>query len=271
MNKNNLTINYWILLGSFVIIFIGAFVTVIFFIKTSALVNLNLAKAKEAKRPANLELTIINDKNCADCFNLGPVLESIKKENVNITAEKTLDLADDEAKALIAKFNIVKAPTFIVKGEIDKNQTLKNYFSKAGAINDGVFVFKQTGGPYVLTATGETKGLVKLTLLTDITCTECYDVTQHETILKQFGIGVPGKIVDTKSADGKMLVNKYGIKTVPTFVLSGDIKEYPSLKAVWSEVGKIAYDGAFIFTKGVPLMGVYKDLSTNKIIQPAAK
>ena len=137
-------------------------------------------------------------------------------------------------------------------------------------INDN-FVFRQDSGPYVDTATGKIKGRVKLVLLTDITCVECYDVTQHEIILKQFGISAPAKIVDIKSALGKALVKAYVIKMVPAFILSGDVKEYPGIVSVWSQVGIVARDGAYVFTKGVPFMGVYKNLTTNKIITPTAE
>ena len=110
--------------------------------------------------------------------------------------------------------------------------------------------------------------LISFVLLTDITCTQCYDVTQHEVILKQFGINAAAKVADVKSVAGQALVGRYGIKMVPTFVLTGDTAEYPSLKAVWPQVGMVASDGTYVFTKGVPLMGIYKDLTTNKIITP---
>ena len=129
-------------------------------------------------------------------------------------------------------------------------------------------MFRQVGAPYVLVSTGKVKGRIEFILLTDITCTQCYDVTQHETILKQFGINASAKVADVKSVAGQALINKYGIKLVPAFVLLGEVGEYPSLKPVWEQVGKIAYDGAYVFTKGVPFMGTYKDLTTNKVITP---
>ncbi len=268
-NTNGLKINYWFLVGVFAAIFISAAVTIFFSFKTNALTNQKMAEAAEAKRPANLDLVMITDANCQNCFDLNSVLENIKKENVKINSQKTIDRASDEGRQFVAKFAIKKLPTFLVKGELAKDSVLVKFFSQAGDTIDDTFVFRQVGGPYVDTATGKIKGRVNLVLLTDITCTQCYDVTQHEIILKQFGISAPAKVVDVKSALGQALVKAYVIKMVPTFVLSGDVKEYPSLASVWSQVGIVARDGAYVFTKGVPFMGVYKNLTTNKVITPA--
>ena len=272
MNENTtggLKINYWFLLGVFAAIFISAAVTFFFSFKTNALTNQRMAEAAEAKRPANLDLAIITDAACADCFDLNSVLENLKKENVKINSQKTIDRASDEGKQFIEKFAIKKLPTFTLQGELDKDSVLSQFLAKTGDIKEDTFVFRQVGGPYIDTATGKVKGKVNLVLLTDITCTQCYDVTQHEIILKQFGISADAKVADIKSVLGQALVKAYVIKTVPTFVLSGDVKEYPSLTSVWPQVGFVARDGAYVFSKGVPFMGVYKDLTTNKVITPA--
>lgn len=268
-NNSALKINYWFLLVAAALILLGAAVTTALFVKSNGILNKKLAETAEANRPANLELIMLSDKTCADCFNLNTILDQIKKENVKINSNQTIDGASDEGKQLIEKFAIKKLPTFLVKGELEKNSVLTKFFSQAGDTADNTFVFRQTGGPYVDAATKKIKGRLNLLLLTDITCTECYDVTQHETILRQFGMQPTSKVVDVKSAEGRSLVSRYGIKMVPAFVLSGDVAAYPSFKPVWPEVGTIAYDGAYVFNKGVPFMGVYKNLSTNKVITPA--
>lgn len=267
--KPALKINYWFLLAVFAAIFISAGVTIFFSFKTNALTNKKMAETAEAKRPANLDLIIITDQTCQDCFDLNSVLDSVKKENIKINSQKTVDSASDEGKQLIEKLAIQKLPTFLVTGELAKEANLAKFFSQTGNTIDNTFVFRQVGGPYVDPATGKVKGRVNLTLLIDITCTECYEVTQHEIILKQFGINASAKVVDIKSAAGQALVNKYGIKLAPTFVLTGDASAYPNLKSVWPQVGIVANDGAYVFTKGVPFMGVYKNLTTNKVITPA--
>lgn len=272
MNENTtsgLKINYRFLQVVAGIIFVSAAVTFFFSYKTNGLTNQKLKAAAEAKRPANLDLVMITDESCKDCFNLNPVLDIIKKENIKINSTKTLDSAGDEGKQLIAKLGIKKLPTFLVNGELQKNSVLAKFFSSTGEIVDGTFVFKQVGGPYLDTNTGKVMGRVSMVMIIDSTCVECYDVTQHELILKQFGMQPTSKVVDTKSVLGASLVNAYKIKMVPAFVLTGDVNAYPDFKAVWPQVGIVANDGAYVFTKGVPFMGVYKNLTTNKIITPS--
>ncbi len=267
--QNNITVNSWFLMAVLGFMFLGGLVTTVFFLRTNFMANKNIAANAETKRPANLELITITDKSCPDCYNLGPVMDYIAKENVKFISEKTLDKTSDEGKELIAAHAIKKLPAFILKGELEKNTVLAEFFSKTGDITDNTFVFRQVGAPYSLADTGEIKGKINFTMLTDSSCTTCYDVTQHELILQQFGILNPGTVVDAKSAAGQALIRKYKINLVPAFVLSGDMDEYPNLKPVWGQVGVVASDGAYVFTKGVPFMGTYKNLATNQIIIPA--
>lgn len=74
--------------------------------------------------------------------------------------------------------------------------------------------------------------------------------------------------MDVKSPEGQSLVNKYGISLAPTFVLTGEVKEYETLLKIWPQVGTVK-NNAYIFTLGVPAMGIYRNLTTNKIINPA--
>src|SRR5665811_2194818 len=97
----------------------------------------------------------------------------------------------------------------------------------------------------------------------------CYDVANHEIILRQFGVPTQDQqVINSQLSDGKELIAKYKIKLVPTIILTGDVGAYPSLINVWSQVGTIEEDGAYIFREGVKQMGIYKDLTTNEIIKP---
>lgn len=80
------------------------------------------------------------------------------------------------------------------------------FFPKQG-ISEMIHLYLDKLAPYSLSETGEVKGRVGLTLLTDITCTKYYDVTQHETILKNnFGINTTPNVLDSKSAAGRALL-----------------------------------------------------------------
>ena len=270
-NKSSLKINYWFLMAVAALILLSTAITTLLFTRASGILNKKIAETAAANRPADLEIVILNDKTCPDCFDISPILAQIEGENVKIGSRQIIDMDSEESKKLIEKFAIKKLPTFLISGELTRNSVLVKFFSQAGDITENTFVFRQTGGPFVDITTGKIKGRTNLVLLTDITCTECYDVTQHENILKKFGMQPTSKVVDVKSTEGKSLVNKYGIKMVPTFILTGEINQFPSFKPVWPDVGVIAYDGAYVFTKGVEFMGTYKNLATNKIVVPSSE
>ena len=104
--KKNIKINYKFLLAVFGIMLVGGTIAIVFFLRTNALANQKIAEATEAKRPANLDLTIITDKKCSDCFDVNTLLSQIKKQNVNVGSEKSVDKDSDEGKDLIKKFAI---------------------------------------------------------------------------------------------------------------------------------------------------------------------
>lgn len=268
-NKFDLKLNFWFL----TIFFIVILAVFLFNLGTVSAVNSflgkRLAENEEAKRPANLEITVIKDSSCGDCFSVDSILETIKNENVSIISEKNLEAVDAEAIGIINKFKITKVPALLVAGELTKNQKLSDLLSKMGEIRDGTFVLAKIGAPYVLATSGDVRGRVKLTLLSDKSCEECYNVTQHDTILRNFGLNTEDQeIIDINSTEGKKLVKQYKIKLVPTFVLTGEVSEFPALLNVWPSVGTVEEDGSYVFREGVKQMGAYKDLNTGKSITP---
>ena len=221
-----------------------------------------------AKNPAKLKVTIITKKDCAGCWDVNLLLDAIKQGNVKITNTKTLYVDSASTKKVLDQYKITKVPTILVSGDLNKDPNMKQLWSALGEIINGTFVFRQVIPPYVDVASGQLKGKITLTYLTDVSCKECYNVHLHDNALKNLAI-TPGttKTVDISSDEGKALVTKYQIKGVPTMLISGEVGEYKNLTSIWSQVGTIATDGTYVFTKP-ELMGTYKDLSKNKIVVP---
>ena len=211
---------------------------------------------------------MITDKNCPECFNVAPMVANLKNANVVLTNQRELDRADDEAKALISQYAIAKLPALILRGEVQKNTELKPTLARMGDITDTTFVLRQIGGPYVVAATGEVKGKTELTLISAAACAECYDVTQHPIILSQFGLNPTITNVDAASPEGRAVRRQYQITLVPTFILTGEVSEYPALVNIWPQVG-VVKDGAYVFTAGVSAMGTYQDLATGQTVSPS--
>jgi len=240
--------------------------------KTNAFVGKKAAEAEEAARPAEFKVVLVEDSGCADCFKMDGFLAAVQKENVKFVEQKTVDWKSDEGKALVEKYKIEKIPTVIFSGEINKNVKLKNAWPGIGEIIDGNFVLRQVMAPYIEVATGETRGRVEIFFLKDDSCADCYDVMGHKQILGS-GFGMPIQniqVLSVGSGEGLMMKNKYNIKMMPTFVLKGEVGVYESLINIWSKVGTVEKDGAYVFREGVKQMGAYKNMMTGMVIKSAA-
>ena len=228
-----------------------------------------ITEAAEKARPAELRIEILYDDKCLDCFSTDQFVSAIKQQNVNVIIEAQFARGTQEADALIAKYKITKIPAVVLRGEISKDEKFYQGLSQIGRIEENVFVLDNIPGIYIDLATGQTRGLVTLTLISDKSCANCHDVTGHLKVLPTYGVPVNGaKVVDRADSAGASLISKYGIKLLPTFVLEGDVDLYNALKQVWSQVGTVEKDGTLVFRDGVTSMGVYKDLSTGKIVEP---
>ncbi len=336
-----------------------------------ALFNQKLAEAKEAAIPAKIQLVVIKNSGCRDCFDISSVIASLKGANVNVTEERVLEFDSKVAKELIEKYNLEKIPLLLVSGEIDKlnvrdleredgvlifiKQTPPYTDAKTGEIlgkvtalllkdssceqcNDlsqiplalrqsGVFIkeqktlesssqraqeliqkmnitklpaflissdvnaysfaekIKQSGmmeregyyvveslAPYIEVRTGKVRGLIELTLITDQSCSSCYDVNLHKQIFDQMGLAIEKeKTIDINSIEGIRLKAKYNLEKVPTVVLSGDLEAYTGFDQVWSQVGTIEEDGAYLF-RNIELLGpaiIYKNLKNGSVVGTA--
>ena len=90
----------------------------------------------------------------------------------------------------------------------------------------------------------------------------------NKQIIARFGIATDKEFsYDVGSDEGKDLVDKYKITKVPIIILSPETKVYDSFTQVWDQVGTIENDGWYVM-RTPSVLGTYKDLTTNKIIQP---
>lgn len=266
-NKNNL-------LKIFIVAIIVIFAINIGLIEaTSGNVKQKVAADAEAKRPANITLAIIKDSSCADCADITPIIDAIKKTNSKITSEEIFQSNSQGAKDLIAEFGIKKLPSFILRGELNKNADVAKLLSQIGEIKNNTFVFTYAVAPYLDLASNSVKGKVAVTFITDKTCTECYDINPFKQILaNNLGMVNPSVItLDKSDKAAQALIKKYKIEAAPMFVLTGEISEYPNLTGIWLEIGTLEKDGTYVLRdiKKVNPNLIYRDLITGKIVRPA--
>ena len=152
-------------------------------------------------------------------------------------------------------------------------ELIKTNWNSLGVISeDGSYILTTINPPYRDITTNEIKGLVELTYITDRSCSECYNVSEHKLILtnqRAFALAITKETsVDISTKEGKELINNYNITSVPTVLLSKEASAYPSLISVWRNVGSVEKDGILIFRNLDLMQGKYKDLSKNEIIEP---
>lgn len=217
------------------------------------------AEAKEAQKPAKIELVVIKDPKCNDCFSIDSIISGVKKKNVEIKKEKEIDFKSNEAVKLIEKYNIEKIPTAIITGQIEK-ANLRNFETI-----DEALVFTDLTPVYVDPKTEEMVGLVSTIVLKDSDCEECTDLDQILNLLKEAGIKVVSEeVVELDSADGKELIKEYDIQIAPTLIISKELKDYESeIVQAWEQLGSIEDDGSYVTREMSP---PYINITSKEIV-----
>ncbi|MBL7056371.1 hypothetical protein ISS07_05645 [Candidatus Woesearchaeota archaeon] len=216
---------------------------------------------------------VIGDKKCAECTDFSTMIEGLKQTGVFIDSERIRDISDAGARDLVERSGIETLPVLLLSRDFDAYTELAANLEQVGQKNADYYVLEaQT--PYVEVDTGKIRGLVKLTMLEDPTCVECYNVEIHRQILARFGMFVgEDEKLDISSKEGNALMDKYDIEKIPAVVISGDVEAYPSFAQVWEQVGTIETDGNYIF-RNVEVLGeqiIYKDLSTGEVTSPTTQ
>ncbi|MCR4278851.1 MAG: hypothetical protein NUV81_03030 [bacterium] len=230
----------------------------------------NQAKATEDARPARISLTVLSAHDCETCSPTESIVNEIYGHATDVMEQIDVAYDSDEGKDLITQYAVTRIPAIIITGEIDK-QNIQPFFAETTTRVRDANVWSNIGPVYLQPATGDVMGRVSLTLLTDSSCSNCYDPVQIKNILtNSYGVQLKDeKTIDIKSADGKELVKRYSITSVPTVILSPEINNYLQLISVWDGVGSVEPDGAYVF-RNMSQLGqiIYHDLGTGQIIDP---
>lgn len=234
-NLENIFIGLLILLG--IILIINVFLT--------SNLNSELKKSKvasqESLKPAKIELAVIKNSKCNECFDISTIVSHIKNANANITKEAMFEFDSQEAKQIISKYKIEKIPTVVVTGEIDK-LNIQGLTKKENAL-----LLTNLEPPYTNTVTGNVEGMVTLYLLTEQECAKCNDLSNLISQIKGTGVKISlEKNIVSNSEEGKELINKYNIDFVPTIILSKDASAYNVIQKAWPQIGSQETDGSYV-------------------------
>tara|TARA_Y100000310_G_scaffold33096_1_gene31305 strand:- start:389 stop:1696 length:1308 start_codon:yes stop_codon:yes gene_type:complete len=199
----------------------------------------SMEEAEEASKPAQIELTIIQDSSCTDCVDITQLVETL--QNVDITDQAEIEFDSDKGKELIRKHNIEKIPTIIVTGETEKAGLLQ--FQKS----EDALVFTDLPPPYVDTTTGDVVGLVSVTKIISKDCEKCTDLDTIIDQLELLGITFGEETeLEYTSSEAQTLLSKYELDIVPSLILSKDAEEYEVISQLWLQLGTVEDDGSYV-------------------------
>src|SRR3989338_4799972 len=131
--------------------------------------------AEKENQPDKLQLVEIAVSSCSECSGIASALEGLKKANTNITSERKLEFSSGEAKQLMKEYGIVKLPSVIVLGEVNRsgvaNLWKQGWKVEMANSTHGSAVYSSSIPPYS-DKDGNVKGLVELTQITDSSFTK---------------------------------------------------------------------------------------------------
>ncbi|MDI6721435.1 MAG: cupredoxin domain-containing protein [Candidatus Aenigmarchaeota archaeon] len=213
--------------------------------------------AEKENQPARIELVKITDSSCKNCFDIDAVIESLKKTNVDVATERTLEFSSVEAKQLISQYKISKLPTVIASGEVNRSSALR---SQDWQVKGNAVIYTAVSPPYV-DASGNVRGLVSLTHIIDESCPKCANLTQVISFFKQNNVKFSSeKIIDY--IDAKDMIEKFSIQKVPALIISKDILDYTAIEEVWDQLNATEKQGFYALHTTVP---PYRNLATENV------
>ncbi len=215
-----------------------------------------------------VSLTNLIDSSCKECGTLSQVALALKQFGVSITKEETIEYNSNGGQELIKKFNVQRIPAIIISKDIDVYESLKEELTQLKLEEkNGFYAIHTLIPPYRDLKENKIVGLVDIILLTDNSCTACYDVNINKQVLRRFGIVINSeKLYDVNSKEGIELISKYNIIKAPILIASPEANVYSNFVSAWNSVGTIEDDGWFVMRKP-EVVGTIKDLETNTIIE----
>ena len=219
---------------------------------------------QEKLRPANVQVVKITLANCDFCYDLSQAVDALKKQNVNITMEEDVSSDSAVAKELISRYGLIKLPTMIVSGELNKSEQLSGYFNANGELRNERFIFTALKAPYYDLEQDIIVGKVNLYQLKDSTCSQCPDLSKAVETLQKSGVFLTSnKQVEYNSEEGKKLIAQFGVDNVPALLISDDIDYYEPVKQQLEKVEAAKKDGFYAVHSLIP---PYRDLAKNKVV-----
>lgn len=202
-----------------------------------------VAEETEQTRPSDISVVALVDGDCASCYDIQQAIDALKGGNVKVDSERTLQYSSTEGKALASRYGILKIPSVVVTGEIDRDQGFESGFE----LRSDALVLEAPAPPYVDAATGQQKGIVDTTLIEKEDCAKCFSFRQYVSQLGQVGVTLGSTaMLDAGDEEAQRLIAERGITRLPALIISGDIAEYPAILEALRASFALQSDGSYL-------------------------
>jgi hypothetical protein len=229
----------------------------------SGTISGEVSKIGEENRPADITISVISYSDCADCYDIGQAVSEIKTFNVKTENEVTLQWDSPEAQSLISKYSINALPALVITGETTKSNVRSSLEGFGGFQDDGSVIFTAPVLPYYDVSQEKILGIVSIITVKDSSCAQCIDMEGLTNIFKESGVTVAEeKVLEYDSPEGSDLVARFGIKEVPTLVVSGDITDYASINQLWDQLITVEKEGFYVIPA---VQSPYRVIDTGEI------
>ncbi len=191
--------------------------------------------------------TEIYDSGCLECFSFSRVKEQLVNAGVRFQSYELVEINSEKGKNLMGKNNISFAPTMLISKEIEDYwwifPNINSLFERKEQ-----YILKSPIAPYKELSSGLIRGRVRITYITNKSCSDCYNATLLKDLFAGIGIYIDKeKYVDISTDEGRRLISSYNIGAVPTAILSREILDY-NLKSILERVGNFT-NNEFVLIK----------------------
>jgi hypothetical protein len=208
-----------------------------------------------------VNLKEVYDSNCKDCSSMSPIKDQFEKIGIKVESYEIIDSSSIEGEKLINENDLTFLPSLLVTKDIAEYWWIFDQMKKSFNEKDNYYVLNFKSLPYREISTGQIKGIVDITYISDKTCEDCFNVTKLKVAFQNLGVFINNEeYIDISTTKGKNLLSEYNITAVPTVIFSKEIQDYDTIKEVLEEVGSFEKEGVFVFRKLDALNEKYKKL-----------
>ncbi len=224
-----------------------------------------LSKKIEGK----VDAWVIDAPQCEKCPDMRDIIGAFTDQGVFFTSTSALNADDPQAISLIAANHITKLPALMLSEGISAYPEILQAMAKGGFTKSANVHVYESPLPFYNFSSGIVRGFVDVIFVNDSGCVGCYDVKIHNQILSRFGLAIGlERTVDFAAAEGKKIVQEYGITSLPAVILTGDVGMYSGFEQLWLTVGSVEEDGSYVFRSNGALGGLpYKNLTTGEMVR----